>query len=141
MFDHKLYYTELIVRVFAGILFFFQGYDKVFKIKLKGVINTFEDEARRDHVPHFMLSIFVYITSFVELIGGVFLIIGLCRDYTLALLSADLILVSIAFSISQAMWDTKYVFPRFALIVTLLMMPDYWSLYSADNLFHLIDKP
>jgi uncharacterized membrane protein YphA (DoxX/SURF4 family) len=141
MSEHKLYITELVVRVFTGILFFFQGYDKVFKVHISHVVEAFDDDARRTHIPHSLLVATSYYTSFVELAGGIFLIVGLYRDYVLILLSIDLLIVSIAFSLMQAMWDTKYVFPRFALVATLLMMPDYWSLYSADNLFHLIDKP
>ena len=41
MTDYKLAFAELFVRVFAGILFLFQGYDKLFHIKmqiLKGII-------------------------------------------------------------------------------------------------------
>ena len=41
MTDYKFEITGLMIRIFAGILFLFQGYDKLFKIKMKGVIGSF----------------------------------------------------------------------------------------------------
>jgi uncharacterized membrane protein YphA (DoxX/SURF4 family) len=41
MLTYKVQIAEFIIRVFTGILFLFQGYDKVFKVKISGVVNTF----------------------------------------------------------------------------------------------------
>ena len=43
MLQHKAEIAALIIRLFAGILFFFQGYDKVFRVKISYVIDNFSD--------------------------------------------------------------------------------------------------
>ncbi|HWY09824.1 MAG TPA: hypothetical protein VN026_00795 [Bacteroidia bacterium] len=44
-------------------------------------------------------------------------------NYTLYALGLDLVLVGFAFSVSEPMWDMKYVFPRLILVFLLLIMP------------------
>ena len=119
-------------RVILGILFFAQGYDKVFKIKPGGVIATFRQPLHFKKVPGFVLVFAAYFTSYVELLGGLLLIIGLAKKYTLALLGIDLILAAAAFSIMKPMWDMQYFFPRLALLVFLLLVPVAWDVLSAD---------
>ena len=40
-----------LLRVILGILFFFQGYDKVFKVKISGVIDFFANKTRNTKIP------------------------------------------------------------------------------------------
>ncbi len=136
MTPYKLEIAEWIIRVFTGILFFFQGYDKLFKVKISGVVNTFLDEAEHHHVHRPMVTLIAYYTSFVEFIGGFFLIVGIFTNYTLYFLGLDLILAAFAFSFLQPMWDMKHLFPRFVLVVTLLLFPDAWSKFSIDFLLN-----
>lgn len=119
-------------RVILGILFFAQGYDKVFKVKPGGVIATFRQPMQFKNVPGFVLVSASYFTSYVELVGGFLLIIGLAKKYTFALLGIDLILVAAAFSIMKPMWDMQYFFPRLVLLVFLLLVPAAWDVLSAD---------
>ncbi|MGZ3862177.1 MAG: DoxX family membrane protein [Bacteroidia bacterium] len=133
--QYKLEITESIIRAFTGILFLFQGYDKIFRIRLNGVIETFQDEAEHHHIPRPWVSIMVYYTSFVEFIGGLLLILGLFTNYSLIALGLDMALVALAFSIMNPVWDLSHVFPRLILIATLLIMPDEWNKFSLDFLF------
>lgn len=133
MSEIKLHLAELFVRLFTGILFFFQGYDKVFKVKINGVIAVFNENAQQDHVPHFILVWMSYLTSFIELIGGVLLFLGLFNAWATTFLCVDLLLVSAAFSITKPMWDTKHVFARFVLLIFLLSIPEEWHHYSLDH--------
>lgn len=137
MSDYKLEIAELLVRTFAGILFLFQGYDKLFRIKMPGVIDAFAADANRYHIPRPILSIVAYYTSIVELLGGFFLIAGFLTSYTLYALGIDLVLVSLAFSFMNPMWDMKYVFPRFVLLIVVLIMPENYQLFSVDHLINL----
>ena len=41
--EYKYYLIELIPRVFCGIIFLFQGYDKLFKVKIQGVVEEMEE--------------------------------------------------------------------------------------------------
>ena len=135
MNDYKLQVVELLVRIFAGILFLFQGYDKLFKIKMALVINTFTEDADRSHIPHVLLSMVAYFTSIVEFVGGIMLLLGFCTTVALYALGLDLLLVCLAFTYMKPMWDMKFVFPRFLLIIVLLIMPDHYRIFSLDHCF------
>lgn len=130
--------AALITRVFLGILFFSQGYDKVFKVKIKGVVETFEYPVISKHFPKSLLTLIAYFTSYVELIGGFLLIIGFLKYYALYFLGFDLILVAVAFGMIKPMWDMQFVFPRLLLLLILLVMPSQWDVISVDYFWSLI---
>lgn len=140
MNEYKLFIAETMVRVFAGILFFFQGYDKLFKIKMPGVINAFMNDASRRNISRPVVSILAYYTSIVEFVGGVFLIFGIFTNYTLCALGLDLLLVCFAFSFMEPMWDMKHVFPRFLLIILLLLLPLEHDKLSLDYLINTLKQ-
>lgn len=131
---NNAYMAELLVRVFAGVLFFYQGYDKLFRIKMPGVISAFTADADRYHVPRPILSLVAYYTSVAELFGGILLIFGFFTSYALYALGLDLVLVGLAFSYMTPMWDLKHVFPRLLLLVVLLLFPPDYHRYSLDYL-------
>ena len=132
MLEYKVQIAEFIVRMFAGILFFFQGYDKVFKVKISGVVDNFLEEAEHLHIHKPLVTVISYYTSFVELIGGGLLIIGLFTNYTLLALGLDLVLVCFAFSLIRPMWDMQYVFPRLILLIILLLLPNEYNKIGLD---------
>ncbi len=125
---------EFILRIFCAVLFIFQGYDKIFIVKLDGVKHTFYSETDKRNIPRFFVNFLAAYTSYVELLAGIFLLLGLFKTYALIGLGIDLILVGAAFSYMQAMWDMKYVFPRLVLVAALLVMPDSWEFISLDKL-------
>ncbi|MBL7930551.1 MAG: DoxX family membrane protein [Bacteroidia bacterium] len=125
--------AELLVRVFAGILFLYQGYDKLFRIKMPGVIAAFSADAESNHVPRPIVNIVAYYTSIVEFLGGLLLVFGLFTSYALYALGIDLILVCLAFSYMTPIWDMKHVFPRLILVVTLLVFPEESHYYRLDH--------
>ncbi len=127
--------TALIARVFLGCLFFFQGYDAVFKVKIKNVIDTFENEFSKKGIPKFLIICASWFTSYTELIGGFLLIIGLFEYSALYLLGINLIIAAIGFGITTPMWNTRHVFPRLILILFLLVIPQSWHIASLDTLF------
>jgi uncharacterized membrane protein YphA (DoxX/SURF4 family) len=126
--------AELTIRVITGILFFFQGYDKLFKIKMDEVVNTFMQDAERRHIPRSMVVFISYLTSTIELIGGFLLIIGLFTNYAAAALCLDLMMISLAFSLMQPIWDLRHVFPRLILLFLLLALPQNCNFFSLDFL-------
>jgi putative oxidoreductase len=127
-----------IARMFLGCLFFFQGIDAVFNIKVRGVIETIQQPLIDKGIPRFMISFGAYFTSYVELIAGFLLIIGFAKYYALYLLGIDLLIASIAFGVIKPMWDMKYVFPRLALILFFLVAPSQWDMISVDYFWSLI---
>lgn len=125
---------SFLLRVILGILFFFQGYDKVFHLKISGVIDFFRVESRHRPMPEFLLVSSAYITSYIELLAGGLLILGLFKTYALYLLGFDLIIVCGAFSMLKPMWDLSLVFPRLLLVAILLYLPAEWDVLSLDFL-------
>ncbi len=125
-------FIALIIRLFLGVLFFLQGYDKVFRVKMSGVIQIFEHPTLMRRIPRWILVSSVYLTSYVELIGGLFLIFGLFKIFALYFLGIDLLIAAIAFTMIEPMWDMRHVFPRFLLLLIALAIPAEWDIISID---------
>lgn len=128
--------AELIIRIILGVLLFSQGYDKIFKVKISGVIQTFE-HPMEFKIPHFFLVLSSYFTSYIEFLGGLLLIVGLAKDIVLPLIGLDFILVAVAFSIIKPMWDMQFYFPRLILLLILLILPESHDPYSLDHILNL----
>lgn len=122
-----------IARLFLGILFFIQGYDAIFKVKIINIIRTYSDSFAEKGIPRFITVSGAIFTSYVEFIGGFLLIIGLFKYWALYFLGIDLILASLAFGIVTPMWDMRHVFPRLLLLLFLLIVPYSWDIISLDN--------
>ena len=137
MLTYKLEIAECLIRMFTGILFFFQGYDKVFKVKISGVVDNFLEDAEHLHIHKPLVTIVTYFTSFIELVGGSLLIVGLFTNYALLALGFDLVLVCFAFSIIRPMWDMQYVFPRLLLIGFLLFLPNEYTKIALDYFLNI----
>jgi uncharacterized membrane protein YphA (DoxX/SURF4 family) len=84
-----------------------------------------------------MVVFISYITSIIEMIGGLFLVFGLFTDYSLYAIGIDLLMISFAFSFMNPMWDLKYVFPRLLVIVLLLLLPADSCKISLDYFLHI----
>lgn len=126
--------AAFIARVFLGLLFFFQGYDAVFNVKVKNVIEAYENSFANKGIPRFLTVLGSWFTSYVELIGGALLILGLFEYPALFLLGINLIIASIAFGITSPVWDMRFAFPRLVLILFLLAVPHEWNCWSLDNI-------
>jgi uncharacterized membrane protein YphA (DoxX/SURF4 family) len=121
-----------LLRVILGILFFFQGYDKVFNVKIPGVIEFFKNETAGKRIPGFILVLSAWFTSLAELICGALLIVGFVQTWSLYILGIDMILVCGAFSMLKPMWDMQLLFPRLILLAALLYFPAEWDVISLD---------
>ncbi len=108
LIQHHEIVAVLIARVFLGCLFFFQGYDAVFNIKIRNVIYTYQNTFASKGIPKFVTVLGSWFTSYSELICGFLLIIGLFKYYALYFLGMDVILASIAFGITTPMWDMRH---------------------------------
>ena len=128
--------ASFIARVFLGILFFVQGYDKIFKLKISGVVETIRPAYRKLKLPDGVITFTAYFTSIVEFVGGLLLIIGLFRYEAYYLLGLDLLIVCLGMSLVNALWDMQYVLPRLILLLFLLMLPVCYDHYALDTLFN-----
>lgn len=122
-----------ILRALLGIIFMMQGYGKVFTWGIYGVYeNGFALYTK--WLPEWLLWAIAYYTSYVELIGGFLLIIGLFRDYTLYAFGLLLLIVSFGHGLSQPIWDLQHVFFRSVMLITLLVLPQEWDKWRLDSL-------
>ncbi len=123
----------LLVRVFTGILFFFQGYDKVFRMGVKQVYSTISPSYINAGVPAVIVKFTSYLTSYIELTGGLLLILGLAKYYAIYALGFDLVIVAIGMSFLNPVWDLQHVFPRFLLLLFLLIYPGSLDIIGLDH--------
>lgn len=131
--SHYHYYAAVfIARVFLGLLFFFQGYDAVFRVKIKNIIHTFENGFSQNGIPSAFTIAASWFTSISALIGGALLIPGLYNYAALSLLGLNLLIAAIGFGINVPVWDTRHVFPRLILLIFLLIVPQSWHVFSLD---------
>jgi len=127
-------FLPFMIRVILGSLFFFQAYEKLFRIGLDESYRVFQEDAQRKKVPIWFMKGSVIISSYIELIAGFMLIIGLFQSYTMFLLGINLIMVSIGFGYLQGLWDMRHVFPRIILLAMLYVIYDGPHVWSLDNL-------
>jgi uncharacterized membrane protein YphA (DoxX/SURF4 family) len=121
-------------RVLLGILFFMQGYDKVFSLGIRKVVQTIQPSYQRVHIPYPLIFLTAVFTSFVELFGGLFLILGLFKYATLYMLGIDLLIVSLGMSLIDPVWKMDIVLPRFLLLLFVLIVPGDYDVFILDRL-------
>ncbi len=124
----------LTMRLLLGLIFFFQGFGKVFKFGLSNVYENFFLKSYGDLLPDFLLLFSAYYTSLIEFIAGFSLIIGFKRDIALYFLSSVLVIVTIGHGIKDPIWDLSHVMYRAILLVSLLLLPKELDKYSIDFL-------
>ncbi|MGH1384801.1 DoxX family membrane protein [Kordia sp.] len=124
----------LTIRLLLGFIFFFQGFGKLFKFGVDNVYNNFFAKTYEGILPDFLLYGTAYYTSYIEFLGGLLLIIGLKRDYTLYALASVLIIVTFGHGLVEPIWDLSHVMFRAILLLTLLLLPKEWDYYRLDTL-------
>lgn len=123
----------LIARVFLGLLFFFQGYDAVFTVRIKNVIEAYRQTFTSKGIPTYLLVMACWFTAGTELAGGVLLLLGLFKYLVLYLLGLNLLIAATGFGINTPMWDTRHVMPRLILLLLLLLLPQAADIFSIDH--------
>jgi len=121
-----------LARVILGVLFFMQGYEKVFKIKMRSIVNAYQLPINRSYIFNFFIWGGTIFTSYCELICGPLLILGVFTNYALYLIAIDMVIAVMGMSLQEAMWDMKFVWSRLALTIFLLVCPDSWNCISID---------
>ncbi len=125
----------LTIRLILGFIFLMQGYGKVFIWGVENVYNMdFFYPTYQDLLPEFVIHATAYYTSYIELIAGILLVLGLKRDYALYALASVLIIVSFGHGLANPIWDLSHVIYRTILLVSLLIIPKEYDRFSVDNL-------
>lgn len=134
MTDSNKIVGAFTVRMVLGMIFLMQGFGKVVTWGMEKVIYAdFFHGKFKDLLPDFVIHATAYYTSYVELIGGLLLVLGLKVDYALYALASVLIVVTFGHGLAAPIWDLSHVMPRTILLVTLLFLPKEWDRISLDH--------
>lgn len=121
------------LRLLLGFIFFFQGFGKVFTWGVEKVYHMdFFLPMYKDLLPEWLIHLTAYYTSYVELVAGFLVVIGLKRDYALYSLASVLVIVTFGHGLAEPIWDLSHVMPRTILLAALLLLPKEWDKYSLD---------
>jgi uncharacterized membrane protein YphA (DoxX/SURF4 family) len=124
----------LTLRLLLGFIFFLQGYGKVVTWGVENLYAMdFFGPAYKGVLPEALTHFTAYYTSYVELIGGALLILGLLRNYALYALASVLVIVTFGHGLVEPVWDLAHVFYRAVLLVALLLLPREWDPYALDK--------
>jgi putative oxidoreductase len=126
------------VRIFVGMLFLFQGHQKLFIVKVDEVLQTYKPLLQQKGIPEIIIVAGIWVTSTAEFLFGLLLILGLFTQLSLYVLTIDVLLASAAFGIMRPMWDMQFVFPRLVSLIFLLLAPIQWNIFSLDLLISKI---
>jgi uncharacterized membrane protein YphA (DoxX/SURF4 family) len=132
----RIQMVVLFVGLLLGLIFFWQGFGKVFNWGIDAVYNNSFKPFEDTFLPEFILKSAVYFTSYVEFLGGFLLIIGLFRKQVHYLFAVVLLIVAFGHGLQSPIWDLQHVFIRSVLLVFLIMLFDKDSL----NLDRFIKK-
>lgn len=122
-----------LLRLILGFIFMMQGYGKVFTWGMENVINAeFFNGTFKGMLPDFVIQATAYYTSYIELIGGLMLVLGLRVNYALYALGSVLVIVTFGHGLAEPIWNLSHVFPRTVLLVALLILPQEWDKISLD---------
>lgn len=124
------------IRVLLGIIFFMQGYGKVITLGVSKVYELFFKNFETTFLPKWLIVLTAYFTSYVELICGFLLIIGLYRKYAMYLLVINLLVVSFGHGLTEPIWDLSHVMPRAILLAAILLLPMQWDKWNLDSLLN-----
>jgi uncharacterized membrane protein YphA (DoxX/SURF4 family) len=124
----------LFTRALLGIIFFMQGYGKIFMFGIPKLYNMFFKDFEKTFLPKWLIWGTAYYTTYVEFICGFLLIIGLFRQWALYLLALDLLIVSFGHGLLEPIWDLSHVIPRAILLIAALIIPRDWDKYCVDSL-------
>ena len=122
----------LTARLLLGFIFLMQGYGKVFTIGVESLYNSYFKGTYESLLPDLLVHGTAYYTSYIELIGGFLLVIGLKRDWALYALASVLVIVTFGHGLEKPIWDLSHVMPRAIFLIALLILPKEWDRFSLD---------
>lgn len=123
----------LFTRALLGIIFFMQGFGKVFTFTVPKVYDMFFKDFKNTFLPDWLIWTTAYYTSYVEMICGFLLLVGVFRKWSMYLLAIDLVVVSFGHGLMEPIWDLSHVIPRAILLSILFLVPQEWDRWNGDR--------
>lgn len=128
--------ATLFARLLLGIIFFWQGFGKIFTWGLENLYNNGFKSYEETWLPVFLIKGTAYFTSYGELILGLLLIIGLFRKQSYLLLGLIILIVSFGHGVQSPVWDLQHVFFRTSLLLFLMMIPLNKDVIALDTVLN-----
>ena len=129
--------VTFFIRVLLGIIFFMQGLGKLTNWGFENLYNNGFKSFEDTFLPTFIIKFAAYYTTYVELIGGFLLIIGLGRKYAMLALALVLLIVSFGHGLQSPVWNVTDVLFRSILLAPLMLFPQDWDKWHLD---HFLNK-
>lgn len=127
--------SVFVIRMILGLIFLMQGGGKIFSWGMESVYKAeFFYGTFKDILPDYVIYSTAVYTSYIELIGGLLLVVGFRTNYALYALASVLIIVTFGHGLAEPIWDLSHVMYRTILLVALLLLPKEWDKISADYL-------
>lgn len=131
----------ILIRLILALIFFMQGFGKVFSWGVENVYQAdFFHGTFKDILPDIVICVTAYYTSYVELLGGLLLLVGFKTNYALYALSSVLVIVTFGHGLVEPVWDLSHVMYRMVLLVSLLIIPKEWDVISLDHQIKKVRK-
>ncbi len=111
-----------------------QGLGKAYTFTLPKLYDMFFKDFEKTFLPKWLIWAAAYYTTYVEMICGFLLIVGLFRKYAMCLLGIDLLIVSFGHGLMEPIWDLSHVMPRAILLIVLFLVPQEWDQWNVDRL-------
>lgn len=127
-------FLPFMIRVILGTLLFFQSYEIVARIGIGETCRTVYEGTREKKIPDWFANVSVYLSTYIQLIGGGLLILGLFTPIVMIIIGINLIMVCIGFSYLKGIWDMLHVFPRLILLIILMVIYSEADMISLDYL-------
>ena len=133
--DSGYAWAILFARGVLGLIFFMAGVYKVFEQGPIGHAKQWFLPYSDTFLPVWSLWAMGVTIPFVELVGGLLVLIGLKTRWGLIGLGWVLVIVTFGHLLKEPLYSfSDHVFPRTVLLLFLLVMPSQADRFSADNL-------
>lgn len=126
--------AAITLRLTVGILFAFQGYEKVVRIGISGVVDAVGPAYKKLGFHDFSIRLISFLTSWIELLFGILFAVGFFTIPSAMFLCIDLIIVTAGMSMLDPAQDMKIIFPRLVLLVVYLLLAAPADFLTLDSL-------
>jgi len=130
-------FLPFMIRVILGALLFFQSYEILVRIGINETCRTVLEGTRERKIPDWFSKISVYFSTYIQLIGGLLLILGLFTPIVMIIIGINLMMVTIGFGFLKGIWDMQHVFPRLILLIILFFINLESDVLSLDYVFNI----
>lgn len=127
--------VAFFLRVLLGLIFMMQGWGKIMTFGMDNLYKNGFASFEETFLPVFLIKFSLYFTTYVELIGGFLLVVGLWRKYAYYAFIIVLLIVSFGHGLQSPIWDLQHVIFRTVLLSACLMIPSEWDQWQLDQFF------